>query len=234
MRDLERWKDQVELSLDGRQIFFLFFGSAVAACVIFVAGVFVGKRIEQHAVGATQVTAEDPLAVLDRLGTSDEDDGLTYHEALIRGDHQGRRMEARAHANRSAAVEAAATKAESKPEAKPSEPSPRPAPRESLKTALAEQPAAATTAVTEPPTAQKGDERYTLHLLAFADKSEAEGFLRRLQGSGYKPAMAASEVPGRGTFYRVRVGDFPSRKAALEAKTQFEKKQRIVAYVSRL
>ena len=29
MRDLDRWKDKVELQLDGRQIFFLFFGSAI-------------------------------------------------------------------------------------------------------------------------------------------------------------------------------------------------------------
>ena len=48
MRDLERWKDKVEISLDGRQIFFLFFGSAVAACLIFVLGVLIGKRLEVY------------------------------------------------------------------------------------------------------------------------------------------------------------------------------------------
>jgi len=77
MRDAERWKDRVELSLDGRQIFFLFFGSAVAACVIFVAGVLVGKRIEHRA--AAPPSAEDPLAALDRLDSTEEpDDGLTF------------------------------------------------------------------------------------------------------------------------------------------------------------
>ena len=82
MRDLERWKDQVELSLDGRQIFFLFFGSAVAACVIFVAGVLVGKRIEQR--GAAPAAIADPLAALDQI--ADEEEGLTFHEALARGE----------------------------------------------------------------------------------------------------------------------------------------------------
>ena len=54
MRDLDRWKDKVEISLDGRQIFFLFFGSAVAACLIFVTGVLIGKRIEARALALQQ------------------------------------------------------------------------------------------------------------------------------------------------------------------------------------
>ena len=48
LRDMERWKDRVELSLDNRQVFFLFFGSAVAACLIFALGVMVGKRLESR------------------------------------------------------------------------------------------------------------------------------------------------------------------------------------------
>src|ERR1700738_3995257 len=83
MRDLDRWKDKVEISLDGRQIFFLFFGSAVAACLIFVTGVLIGKRIEARALALQPAPIEDPLAALDQLGDADEaDDGLTFHKAL--------------------------------------------------------------------------------------------------------------------------------------------------------
>jgi len=35
----ERWRDKIELRLDNRQVFFLFFGSAVVACMLFVLGV---------------------------------------------------------------------------------------------------------------------------------------------------------------------------------------------------
>src|SRR5215468_941450 len=80
MRDLERWKDKVELSLDGRQIFFLFFGAAVAACMLFVLGVLVGKRIEARALMLQPPPLEDPLAALDQIG--DDDEGLTFHRAL--------------------------------------------------------------------------------------------------------------------------------------------------------
>src|SRR3954467_2930994 len=83
MRDLDRWKDKVELSLDGRQIFFLFFGSAVAACLIFVLGVLIGKRLEARALALTPAPVEDPLAALDSLGEADDvDEGLTFHKAL--------------------------------------------------------------------------------------------------------------------------------------------------------
>src|ERR1700753_2789373 len=82
MRDLDRWKDKVEISLDGRQIFFLFFGSAVAACLIFVVGVLIGKRIEARALALQPAPIEDPLAALDQLGDADEADELTFHKAL--------------------------------------------------------------------------------------------------------------------------------------------------------
>src|SRR5690349_182948 len=92
MRDLERWKDKVELSLDGRQIFGLFFGSAVAACLIFVGGVATGKRIGEKAAAALAPSSEDPLAALDQLGAADPgDDGLTFHEALAPADHHAAR-----------------------------------------------------------------------------------------------------------------------------------------------
>ena len=42
--DSELYKDKIEVSLDGRQIFYLFFGGAVVACLVFVLGVMVGRR----------------------------------------------------------------------------------------------------------------------------------------------------------------------------------------------
>ena len=240
MRDLERWKDQVELSLDGRRIFFLFFGSAVVACVIFVAGVFVGKRIEQHAVGSSSMTAEDPLAALDRLGANVDDDSLTYHETLTRNDRHGRRIEPQAAARPRIdlpAIEVTAGKPEPKPEVRPPDPA-RPATHEILKTALAAppvaRPAVSDGKVAALPTAKKADEHFTLQILSFAEKSDAEAFLRRMQSAGYKPVLAVTEIPERGTFYRVRIGEFSSRQAALDAKNEFERKQHLVAYLSHL
>jgi len=61
----DRWRDKLELRLDNRQVFFLFFGSAVVACMLFILGVLVGKRIETRGQ-AEAAMPQDPLAALDR------------------------------------------------------------------------------------------------------------------------------------------------------------------------
>ena len=68
--------------LDGRQIFFLFIGSALCACLIFAAGVVCGRRVERRAAAAAQTaTVTDPLAVLDEIANAEE--ALTFHRALL-------------------------------------------------------------------------------------------------------------------------------------------------------
>ncbi|MCE9580627.1 MAG: SPOR domain-containing protein [Deltaproteobacteria bacterium] len=65
----ELYKDKIEVSLDGRQIFYLFFGGAVIACLVFVLGVLVGKRVEAraHVDRPGTTAARDPLAAIDAL-----------------------------------------------------------------------------------------------------------------------------------------------------------------------
>jgi cell division septation protein DedD len=75
---------------------------------------------------------------------------------------------------------------------------------------------------------------FTLQLSAFPERADAEEFMRRIQGAGYKPFLVVSEIPGKGVFYRVRVGDYSSRQAAADAKNEFEHKQRMIAYVAKL
>jgi DedD protein len=67
-RNAERWRDKIEVRLDNRQVFFLFCGSAVVACMLFVLGVMVGKRIESRGQAASP-ELQDPLAALDRAHT---------------------------------------------------------------------------------------------------------------------------------------------------------------------
>jgi hypothetical protein len=68
-REHELYKDKIEVSLDGRQIFYLFFGGAVIVGMVFVLGVMVGRRVEArgHVERAHVEAAIDPLAALDRL-----------------------------------------------------------------------------------------------------------------------------------------------------------------------
>lgn len=68
-------------ALDGRQLFFVFVGTAIAACLVFALGVFVGRRVEQRAVArAALQSSTDPLAVLDQLANAEEE--LTFPRVL--------------------------------------------------------------------------------------------------------------------------------------------------------
>ncbi len=84
-REPELYKDKIEVSLDGRQIFYLFFGGAVIVGIVFVLGVLVGRRVEArgHLDHARTHAATDPLAALDRLEGSG---GLSFQGALTGKD----------------------------------------------------------------------------------------------------------------------------------------------------
>jgi len=89
LRDVESWKDRIEVRLDNRQVFFLFFGSAIVACMLFVVGVIVGKRLESRG-RALAPMVEDPLAALDRFGAERggvvaAPSALTFPRALLGG-----------------------------------------------------------------------------------------------------------------------------------------------------
>jgi cell division septation protein DedD len=77
-------------------------------------------------------------------------------------------------------------------------------------------------------------QHFTLQLSAFPERGDAEEFMRKIQSAGYKPFLVVSEIPGKGVFYRVRVGDYGTRDAAANAKAEFERKQRMIAYVAKL
>jgi cell division protein FtsN len=84
-REAELYKDKIEVSLDGRQIFYLFFGGSVIVGLVFVLGVMVGRRVEArgHVDRARVAATVDPLAALDRL---EGGNGLSFQGALRGND----------------------------------------------------------------------------------------------------------------------------------------------------
>ncbi len=258
-------RDKIEVSLDGRQVFYLFFGAAVLCALVFVLGVMIGRRVEARSHHATPVElTQDPLAALDQLEAQGKNDALLFPKALA-GDREvldevDQKLEAAepppAALEEPAPAEAAAAAATPAP-APAAAPAPAPAPAPAAapapapaldadadkKTAKAEKPADKVAdkpadkpapPPAEKPKANTGAGKFTLQLSSFQDKAEAEGFAEKLKQNGFQPYLAEAEVQGRGRFYRVRVGKYPSYDAAVEAKAAFEKKQKTIAYVTRL
>lgn len=253
LRDIERWKDKIEVHLDNRQVFFLFFGSALVACMLFVLGVIVGKRIESRG-RADALEVQDPLAALDRVNqptgvapaaqAAHTDQALTFPKALIgsngsNGSNVAPKLK----------VAAAPAKAPSAPvpvvpapaaqpktltaAAAPSAPVPI-APRPSgppVKVAAAPKPVAVPAPAAAPAADAKPSKgKFTLQLSSFPDRIEAELFAKRFASQG--AFVITSEIPGKGTWYRVRVGNYASAQEASTAKTTFEKQHSIIAYVA--
>lgn len=301
-RENELYRDKIEVSLDGRQIFSLFFAGAVIVCAVFVIGIIVGKRVEAraHVDRAGNAASGDPLAALDRL---EADAPLSFRRTLRGGQTAGGSVDGeiaamasaqkaaqgelapagkagahvaaehgkhdkaadksdkaaklddeRADAKPSAKADEKSDKSEAKSDAKAADKSEtKPdAKKDDAKLAKGDEAPQKSDAKTEAksetkPEAKKDDakkddakkddkkkSKYTLQLSAFQERGEAETFLSELRAAGYAPFVVPAEVEGKGTFYRVRLGNYPSYEDAVTAKADFERKINRIAYVTKL
>jgi DedD protein len=243
-RETELYKDKVEVSLDGRQIFYLFFGGAMIVGIVFVLGVLVGRRVEArgHVDRARTTAAADPLAALDRLEGSGEmafRGALTGKEAVAPVEKKIDQVVA----EKKKTKDEAKKDEPKKDEAKKDEPKKEEAKKEEAKKDEAkkdepkkDEQASADKPVDKP--IEKPSEaektRYTLQLSSFQDKTEAEAYLAKVKEQGYQAAITQAEVEGKGTFYRVRMGSYRSLESATTAKSDFEKASSKSASVMKL
>lgn len=258
-RDL--YRDKIEVSLDGKQVFYLFFGGAVIASLVFVVGVMIGKRLEARAHGERADIAEtlpsDPLAALDMLAAGGQDD-LSFPSELRQpradapvsagaagkvadADTGKAKVDAKA-ADAKLKADAAAklkldvekAKAKAAADAKLKADARAMADSKAKATADAKAKAKAKADAKAAGKAKAKSGKFTLQLSSFQSESEAEAFYDQLRAAGYKPFISRAEVPGKGTWYRVRLGKYPTYEDAVTAKATFEKRQKIIAYVTRI
>lgn len=285
-RENELYRDKIEVSLDGRQIFSLFFAGAVIVCTVFVIGVIVGKRVEAraHVDRAGGAAAGDPLAALDRL---EADAPLSFRRTLRGGQAASGTVDAEIAAMASAqqaaqgapgkaAAAAHVAKGDEEIEADDAmDPEPAVAPKKNdakndakidakndakndAKSVAKDDERAEAKPADKAPKAEAKPEKveakadakvdgkadadkskdkkakYTLQLSSFQERGEAETFLSELRAAGYTASVVAAEIEGKGTFYRVRLGTYPSFDDAVKAKAEFERKVSKIAYVTKL
>jgi DedD protein len=73
---------------------------------------------------------------------------------------------------------------------------------------------------------------WTLQLHASQDKADAERFAGKMREKGYAPYQVDADVPGRGTWHRVRLGSFPSKDAAARYLADFKRETGVDAFVA--
>lgn len=101
-------------------------------------------------------------------------------------------------------------------------------PRDDL-TKAASQIEANAEAKTSAPSGHEGG--YQLQVSSFKTQEEADAFAQQLRVRGHKAYVVTANVPGRGTWYRVRVGPFPTQAAATSYRSSFEAKEHVVPFV---
>ncbi|HEY1956157.1 MAG TPA: SPOR domain-containing protein [Polyangiaceae bacterium] len=101
-------------------------------------------------------------------------------------------------------------------------------PRDELTRAASEVEASAE-AKTASPSGHEGG--YQLQVSSFKTEQEASAFAQQLRVRGHKAYVVTANVPGRGTWYRVRVGPFPTQAAATSYRSSFEAKEHVVPFV---
>jgi cell division septation protein DedD len=242
MREMHKWKDKVELSLDNRQIFFLFFGLSVVGCFVFALGVMVGRRVSFDPAGEVAALSENSLSLLEGEGEAEQATELSFKDGLkepaidgvpptrdpnapplpeLPEDEAEPEGEDEVLASASASAkktdkhdDAAVEKESENGKEKAKAPAPK-------KAAAAPDPSA--------PIAQK----YTLQMKAFGKQEEAESFAAKLKENGHDARVESHEVKGR-LWHRVRVGTYDNWADGLAAKENFESSEKIIAYVVRL
>ena len=75
------------------------------------------------------------------------------------------------------------------------------------------------------------DGGYQLQVSSFRTRPEAQGFADQLRARGHKAYVLEARVPGRGTWFRVRVGPFSTQRAAAQYRSAFEAREHVVPFI---
>jgi len=85
--------------------------------------------------------------------------------------------------------------------------------------------------VTTPPVEEGRPGGYQLQASSFRSEPEASGFATALRQRGHHAYVEPTQLLGRGTWYRVRIGPFKTQKDAASYRADFEKKEHLVSFI---
>lgn len=244
MRDVDRIAEKIEIALDRRQVVSIVLGSTILLGVVFYLGVTVGKELAQPPPAPIAGSLDDLDREAERIAQQ-----LTFPDALT--DEPAppppsptAAAEARVDAEEARRAEAARREAERR-----AEEAARKAETEAAAAHTTEQPAAAAVARAEAPepAAPAPDEpkreaqagagageggAFTVQVGAMPNRAEADALVAQLRSRGLSPYVVEADIPGKGHFYRVRIGRFPTREAAQRYLADLKREAELGGFVA--
>ena len=232
-------EDFHEIQLNGKQLVFLFMAGTVAAVVIFLSGLMVGRNLRVPRAEAAATTAE--TAVTDPTRPSDQvpppptaatesstpvstGETLTYATRLEAptpaAEDIGRDDAARSAAKPGEKASAAAAKS---PAPAPTTPAPADKAPAAKNAAAPKETAAPLGLNAEPP-----GTGWAVQVQAVKTRDQADAIARRLAAKGYPTFVTV-----RGAGYGVRVGKYDDKSEAEATKARLEKEEQLKPWVTR-
>ena len=102
-------------------------------------------------------------------------------------------------------------------------------PRDSLTRAASDAVESQSASQTPAPAGREGG--YQLQVSSFRTQNEADTFSGQLRARGHTAYVVEAHVPGRGTWYRVRIGPFTSQHTAASYRSGFEGREHVVPFI---
>jgi cell division septation protein DedD len=236
----------LEFSLDHRQVVFLFFGLAVVGCFVFGLGMMAGHRLEtgrgdevaandaaDPALAAVVREKQEAKAGSEEVAAAEKDENPKTPDHLEFRDGLAAPPVAAIPATRPAHIAPSATRSpEARADRTAAEKEVKPAEKAvALASKTAKKPAAAAQKAASVPTPSANVGKFTLVIKTFTDKSEAQALAGLLRTKGYASKVDAVTEKGKPAF-RVRIGDYGTWDEGLAAKTNFEKAEKRIAWLT--
>ncbi len=209
MRDMRKVKGKHIFELDNKQMIFVFAGLVIICLFVFTAGVMVGSRSTRNKI----VTAEAkndfrakikaPALLEEKKAEKAEPAPKTIEEVL---EPVAMTEEKPAAAGKEIV---AASRKEPEKAAKPAE--------EAKKEAEEKQ----------------EREAWFVQVAAFQERSDAEKRAKQLTDKKYKAVIVKADIPGKGTWHRVRLGPYDTSDQAKAASLDFMKKEKVTTFVTK-
>lgn len=72
---------------------------------------------------------------------------------------------------------------------------------------------------------------WQVQVSSFRTMAEGDAFATQLRARGHKAHVQRAEIPGRGTWFRVKIGPFATQSEAIKYRSSFEAKEKIPGFV---
>jgi len=256
MDGAKKMGNQYEVSLEARELYLIIAGLLLFAILVFILGVFVGRRIERsqaHPVAAAEMASPSgekaeagepaagpeaggpgaypageseaalpPVPSAGKTAAGKDKMQYTYYDSLVKGKGVG------IQAQPGSRPESEPEKVATPPTAETEKPAPAPKAQKKTKAAPAK------VAMKKAKSAEADEGKYTIQISSFLERDQAQNLVRWLRERKYPAFLTTAEIPGKGTWHRVRVGRFTTKEAAARYQKELENQIHLRGFVAQV